>query len=374
MSSNLETLKDKIHPSKRKTSEKEKEKEKKKEEEEEEEEDEEEEEEEDDEEPKPVKKEEKKPVKKEEKKPEKKEEKKPEKKPEVKEVKKEEKKPEKKEEKKPVKKEEEEEEDEEEEEEEDDEEEEQPKKKEEKKPEKKPEKADVHKKEEKKEKPKEDKKTDFTPLINELKKLKTEGNDLYNKNSYEEAIKKYQEGYDKIKKELPKIEKEHNPQSDELLTLYKQISSNLSSCYTKLGKYQESIDLDLKIIELDPQFDKAYARLFNNYMKLDKKDQALIYGESLLKFDDETKKKYQEEIIGNISKLKSELKLEKPKKKKSSFCSKCLIPLLILLIAVGVYLYFYKKEETLKYADDLKKNVESHIKHFKNNWKNKKKK
>jgi len=370
MSSNLETLKDKINPDNKKTSQvnsksqKEKEKEKKKEEEEEEEEDEEEEEEEDEEEQKPVKKEEKKPEVKETKK----EEKKPEKKVEKKE--------EKKEEKKPVKNEEEEEEDEEEEEEEDDEEEEQPKKKEEKKQDKKQEKSDVHKTEEKKEKPKEVKKTDYTPLINELKTIKTEGNDLYNKKSYEEAAEKYKQGYDKIKKELPNIEKEHNSQTEQLLTLYKQISSNLSSCYTKLGKYQESIDLDLKIIEQDPKFDKAYARLFNNYMKLDKKDQALTHGESLLQFDDETKKKYQEEkdnVIANISKLKSELKLEKPKNKKSSFCSKFFIPFLILLIAVGVFLYLYKKEETLKFVENFKKNVENHVKHFKKNLNKKKK-
>ena len=66
-----------------------------------------------------------------------------------------------------------------------------------------------------------------------------------------------------------------------------------------------------------------------------------------------------------ISKLRTELKLEKPKKKKSSFCGKYFIPFLILLIAIGLYLYFFRKEETLKYADDLKKNVDSHIKHFK---------
>ena len=360
MSSNLETLKDKIHPSKRKTSEKEKEKEKKKEEEEEE--DEEEEEEEDEEEQKPVKKEEKKPEKKEEKKPEKKEEKKPEKKPEVKETKKEEKKPEKKEEKKvekkeekkEVKKEEEEEEEYEEEEEEEDDEEEQ-KKKEEKKSEKK----DVLKKEANK--------TDSSPLINDLKKIKSEGDALYNKNSFEEAAKKYKAGYDKLQKELPKIQKEHNVQSDELLTLYKQISSNLSSCYTQLKKYQESIDLDLKIVELDPKFDEAYARLFSNYIKIDKKDQALIHGESLLKFDDDTKKKYaqgRDNVITNISKLKSELQVEKSKNKKCS-CCKCFIPLIILIVAVGVYLYLYQKEETLKYLDDLEKKIKN-LKYFKN--------
>ena len=181
---------------------------------------------------------------------------------------------------------------------------------------------------------------------------------MCNKNSFEEASKIYKSGYDKLEKELPKIEneKDKNPQYEELLTLYKQISSNLSLCFTKLEKFQESIDLDLKIIKLDPQFDKAYARLFNNYIKIGKKDEALIYGESLLKFDDETKKKYEEDVIANINKLKSELKAENEKiKRKKGSCLKCFIPFVILIAAVGIYLYVYKKEEVLKYLQKFKK-------------------
>ena len=186
---------------------------------------------------------------------------------------------------------------------------------------------------------------------------------MYSKDSFEQAIEKYKQGYEKLKKELQKIQNEHdyNPQSEELLNLYKQITSNLSNCYTKIGKSKESIDLDKKIIELDPAFHKAYARLFDNYIKIGNKDEALKVGELLLKFDDEIKKKYEEEkdnVIAKISKLKNELVEKKPKDKKGSCsCLKCFIPFVILLIAVGVYLYLYRKEEVLKYAKDLKKKL-----------------
>ena len=160
--------------------------------------------------------------------------------------------------------------------------------------------------------------TDFTELINEIKEIKSVGNELYSKNSFEEAISKYKEGYDKLEKIISKIHEEHsyNPQSEELLTLYKQILSNLSLCYSKNKQYQESIDLDLKIISNDKDYDKSYARLFTNYLNLDKREQSLYFGEMLLKFDDETKKKYEKgDIINKINNLKNEMKAEYEEKK-----------------------------------------------------------
>ena len=129
--------------------------------------------------------------------------------------------------------------------------------------------------------------------------------------------------------------------------------SNLSTCYGKTGQYQESIDLDLKIINSDNKFDKCYARLFNNYSKLGKKEQALYYGEQLLKFDEETLGKYKD-IIVEIENLKKTLedeyneKKEKEKKEKRQKIVKYVIPLLILIAAGAIYFFVFKKKQIAK--------------------------
>ena len=63
--------------------------------------------------------------------------------------------------------------------------------------------------------------TDYRELIKELKDIKNAGNELYKNKSYEEAILKYKEGYEKLEKELSQInlERSYNPQTKELLTL-----------------------------------------------------------------------------------------------------------------------------------------------------------
>jgi tetratricopeptide (TPR) repeat protein len=175
---------------------------------------------------------------------------------------------------------------------------------------------------------------------------------LHNKKQFDQAINKYKEGEEKLNKELSKIhkEKEYNPQSKELLSLSTKILSNLSTCYTKTERYQESVDLDLRIISEDPNFDKAYVRLFQNYLKLDKSEQALYYGKLLLKFDEETQKKYPE-IIEEINKLEKQLKAEeevKKAKKRKETCKniiKYAFPIFLLLIAVGVYYIVFNKKK-----------------------------
>jgi tetratricopeptide (TPR) repeat protein len=153
---------------------------------------------------------------------------------------------------------------------------------------------------------------------------------------------------------LSKIYEEHsyNPQAEELLVLYKKIASNLSLCYSKIEKYEESIELDLKIISYDKTFDKAYVRLFNNYLNFGKKEQALYFGDMLLKFDDETKKKYEKEnIITKIIDLKNEFQAayekRKAKERKDMLKSiaKYVIPLIVLVIGIFLYLFVFKKEQ-----------------------------
>ena len=197
--------------------------------------------------------------------------------------------------------------------------------------------------------------TDYRELIKELKDIKNAGNELYKNKSYEEAILKYKEGYEKLEKELPQInlERSYNPQSEELLTLSKQIMSNLSLCYSKTEKFQESIDLDLKIISSDENYDKAYARLFNNYLKLNKKDQAVYFGNIFLKFDEETLKKY-ENLKETIEDTKKSLQAEydairaKERKEMLKKFGKYAIPVVILIAAVAIYFFVFKKKQIAK--------------------------
>ena len=193
--------------------------------------------------------------------------------------------------------------------------------------------------------------SDFRELIKELKDMKNSGNDLFKKESFEEAISRYQEALEKLEPELPKInhERSYNPQSIELLTLYKQIMSNLSLCYSKKNKYQESIDLDLKIISIDQNYDKAYARLLNNYLNINKKEQAVYFGEILAKFHDETKEKYKKELT-KLEEIKKKLQDEYNRKRAEERkimlkkFAKYGLPLIVLIAAVAIYFYVFKKK------------------------------
>ena len=197
--------------------------------------------------------------------------------------------------------------------------------------------------------------TDFTELIKELNEIKKQGNELYKKNSFEEAIAKYKEGQEKLDAIISKVhlERSYNPQSNDLLDLYKQILSNLSLCYIKLGKNSESIDLNLKIISIDEKYDKAYARLFNAYIKIGKKSEACYFGDILLKFDDDTKNKYKD-IIEEIEKAKKEIQDEVDKRRAEErkammkSIAKYAVPILVLIAAVCIYFFVFKKKKLPK--------------------------
>ena len=245
---------------------------------------------------------------------------------------------------------------------------EEPKKEEEKKEESKEEekkeepKVEEEKKEEKKEskKPREPEPkipTDFTELINEINDMKKAGNEKYKTGQIEEALLKYKEAHEKLEKELPKIDKErdYNPQSSELFTLFIQLSQNLSLCYFKTEKYEESIKLDQQIISRDNNYDKAYFRLFKCYLKLGKKAQAVYFGNILLGFDEETKKRY-EETIPEIEQVKKSLQEEydairaKERKEMMKSIAKYAIPIVILIAAFGIYFFHVQKEKNCKFG------------------------
>ena len=197
--------------------------------------------------------------------------------------------------------------------------------------------------------------SDFTGLIKELTDLKNAGNELFKNKSYEEAISKYKEAYEKLEQELPKIHHEHsyNPQSEDLITLSKQIMSNLSLSYAKTEKYQESINLDLKIIASDPKYDKSYVRLFNNYLKLNQRDHAVYFGKIFLKFDEETIAKYKDlkQIIEEEEKsLQAEYDAIRAKERKEMLkkIGKYAIPFIVLIAAVAIYFFVFKKKQIAK--------------------------
>ena len=216
------------------------------------------------------------------------------------------------------------------------------------------------KKEEKKEPPKAPREpepkipTDFHSEISELKDLKTEGNNLI-KSDLEKAIEKYEEAYKKSSELIPRAykEKDYNKeQCSEIILLHKQIMSNLSLSYQKKGEYEKSIDLDLKIIAADTNYDKSYARLFMNYMNINKPQSAVYYGTLLKKnFSEETKEKYKDlipKIEEEEKKIQKEIDEYKAKQRNETIKSvlKYIIPLLVLIIAVVVYFLVFKKNSS----------------------------
>ena len=197
--------------------------------------------------------------------------------------------------------------------------------------------------------------TDFTELIKEINDMKKSGNEKFKDKQIEEASKIYKEAYEKLEKELPKIDKErdYNPQSSDLFTLFIQLSQNLSLCYFKTEKYDESINLDQKIIARDKNYDKAYFRLFKSYLKQGKKAQAVYFGNFLLGFDEETKKKY-EEVIPEIEQTKKSLQEEydairaQQRKEMMKSIAKYAIPIIVLIGAFAIYFFMFRKKRIVK--------------------------
>ena len=183
-------------------------------------------------------------------------------------------------------------------------------------------------------------------IIKDLNLILLNGNELFKKKLYDEAINKYKEGYEIINKELLKINRNitmynnHNPQIEEFNHESVKLMSNLSLSYLKTDKYKESIELDSKIISLSPKYDKAYARLFKSYLKLNKKAEAVYFGGLMIKnFSKEIRDKYKDlipKIEEEIKNLENEEKIEKEKQKKEKMKNviKYTLPIIILVIAI----------------------------------------
>ena len=132
-------------------------------------------------------------------------------------------------------------------------------------------------------------------ILSELKKIKDEGNVLYENNNLEEAKNVFLNGYNLFHKEIKVIDNANLENiMNEIFIEYKKILSKLAKCYYKQEKYEDSIIYDLKLIELEPKNCKSLARLFYSYSKLNKCQQAIFYGEIIMDLSDDGKNKFMD--------------------------------------------------------------------------------
>ena len=126
-------------------------------------------------------------------------------------------------------------------------------------------------------------------LINDLSKIKNEAKLLFKNNKIEESKNKFLEGYNIFEAESTKIYKEYydDGKINDLLNIFKKILSKIALCYFNQKNYKDAIIYDLKMIALDPKYCKSIVRLFKSYLKLNKYQQAIYYGELFLDFDKE---------------------------------------------------------------------------------------
>ena len=189
--------------------------------------------------------------------------------------------------------------------------------------------------------------------LKELNEIKLLGDDLYNKKLYDEAISKYKEGYEKINEELLEVSRDrmaaNHPGIQYFISLAIEMMSHLSLAYIQKDKFKESIELDKKIISLNPKYDMSYERLFNSYLKINYRAEAVFYGDMLIKnFSNDIREKYKELIpkIENEKKtMEKEYEIEKEKKKSEARKNflKFAIPIFVVLMSF-IYIRFFKKK------------------------------
>ena len=177
-------------------------------------------------------------------------------------------------------------------------------------------------------------------IINDLKKIKEEGNSLYKNNKIEEATNIFLKGYNLFQKEINDINNDIPEDiTNDLFKIYKKILSKLSKCYFKKEKYNDAITYDLKIIELEPKFYKSLARLFYSYSKLNKCQQAIFYGEIILDLNVDMKNKFVD-----IKKNVKEEKMKLSKIQQKSFIKNIIIFLgSVSIVFLAVFSSFYIK-------------------------------
>lgn len=193
--------------------------------------------------------------------------------------------------------------------------------------------------------------SDFTETISHLTKLKEEGNAKIS-SDLDAALAKYEEAYTLIEITMEKActERDYNPQVSQLDTIRKQIFNNLALSYFKKNDFKKSNKIDIKLISIDPKFDKSYARLFKSYSNLEDNTRALYFGNLLkTKFTQETLDKYKDILpkIDEIAKIEND-KLEayraEERKKVTKGILKYAVPLAVLVGAGLIYFFYFKKK------------------------------
>ena len=177
-------------------------------------------------------------------------------------------------------------------------------------------------------------------ILSELKKIKDEGNVLYENNNLEEAKNAFLKGYNLFQKEINII---YNANLEDLMNEifieYKKILSKLAKCHYKQEKYENSIIYDLKLIELDPKNCKSLVRLFYSYSKLNKCQQAIFYGEIVMDLSYDGKNKFvdiSKKVIEEKNKLSRIQKKELLKHIFFAFGS-------IIVVILAVFLFYILK-------------------------------
>ena len=107
-------------------------------------------------------------------------------------------------------------------------------------------------------------------LVKKVNELKASADGSYEKGQKEEAIKLYQEALDVLIKD-----KQSLPRESAEIVIYVKILYNISTCYFKLQKFQETIFYCQKVVEIDPSYIKAYYRSGQALKALDRIEDAL---------------------------------------------------------------------------------------------------
>lgn len=181
---------------------------------------------------------------------------------------------------------------------------------------------------------------DFSDLIKELTEINQEGDSLFNKSEFEQAINKYLQGYNLFEKETEKSYNLYciNHQVEKMISLYKGFLSKISECFYEQKKYDEAIVYDLQLICFEPKNVKSIVRLFLSYSKIGKYQQAEFYGEIYQELDKEAKNKYKD-IQKDIDIIKRKLKNIRTKDKNKF--NKIFFNFIIVLVVLISAFFFY---------------------------------
>ena len=97
-------------------------------------------------------------------------------------------------------------------------------------------------------------------------------------------------------------ENKDSSKENKLTTELKLLLADFADVLYDSGKYEECILIDKRILKLDQEYHKSYARLFESYCKINQNDNAVIFGHMLkIKFrNTKILEKYYSDLIPRI--------------------------------------------------------------------------